>query len=407
MKKEMLRTIVLAAVSMLPAMLCAQTNPKQGFIITNQNDTVYGTIDYLSDTKCAYSCRFKPDGGAEYKTYQPNDIRAYRFSDDGVFYVTRTFDGDREQKTFFAEYLIEGGVSLFHHKEGDTNYYYFIGEDGNVVVTKDEKQDTFYRNLTDKEKADKRRAALGEVNRIFTKSDKALHELWTKDINARNLSRVTQEYNMKYCTSAGDCVSYRYDEKVSSSVSARFLVQAGIGFGSNKLKKKPSEYVKNNDVTMNTAVPEIGIGVDLAFPRFNKNLSVQARVLLSRWSMSDDYIARDSDTKPTSISLKYWDLGFQVGPAYSFLPQSKFSPVLRAGFAMETPLGIKKTNFDYLAFDSEDNPTIQAYGFYVGGGVDIAIQKHILRVTAEYQWTHSPNDEVDFGLFAIKAGFAF
>ena len=100
-------------------------------------------------------------------------------------------------------------------------------------------------------------------------------------------------------------------------------------------------------------------------------------------------------------------MGFQVGPAYSFLPQSKFSPVLRAGFAMETPLGIKKTNFDYLAFDSEDNPTIQAYGFYVGGGVDIAIQKHILRVTAEYQWTHSPNDEVDFGLFAIKAGFAF
>jgi hypothetical protein len=55
-------------------------------------------------------------------------------------------------------------------------------------------------------------------------------------------------------------------------------------------------------------------------------------------------------------------------------------------------------------FDNELNPAIQCYGFYVGAGVDIAIKKHALRLMAEYQWTHSPNKEVDITYLAIKAG---
>lgn len=409
MKKIVRKSVVLTLLVMLPTLLYAQTNPERGFIVTNQNDTVYGTIDYLSDAKCAYTCLFKPDGETEYKTFGPNDISAYRFTDNGVFYVTRTFDVDGEQKTFFAEYLIEGGVSLFHHKENKTDYYYFIGEDGKVVVAKNDYQDTFYSNQTEKEKADKRRAALGDVNQIFTKSDKTLHDLWTKEINARNLTKITQEYDMKYCTSAGDCVAFRYNEKASRSVRARFMVEAGIGFGSNKLAGNTINgsfgAISYDGITMNAAVPSIGVGVNVAFPRFNKSLSVEAMARFSRWSMSDTYELKYGENNTKDVSLKYWDLGFQVGPAYSFMPQSKISPIVRAGFAMETPLGIKKENFRYFAFDSEENPTIQAYGFYVGAGVDIAIQKHTLRLAAEYQWTHSPNKEVDISQFAIRAGF--
>jgi len=32
----------------------AQVNPQRGYVITNQNDTISGTIDYLSDAKNAY-----------------------------------------------------------------------------------------------------------------------------------------------------------------------------------------------------------------------------------------------------------------------------------------------------------------------------------------------------------------
>ena len=410
MKKEVLKYAALVLWAMLPIMLYAQVNPQQGYVITNQNDTIYGTIDYLSDTKCANECRFMTNGETTYKTYLPGEISAYRFADNGVFYVTKTFTIEGEQKTFFAEYLLQGGVSLFHHREAGVDYYFFIGEDGKVAVAKNDRSDLMpsYEKQTNSSVANKKRAALGEVSQIFAKSDKALHALWIKDINSKNLTQITHDYDMEYCTSSGDCVVFRHNEKASRSVVFKCRLQASIEQGSNKLAGQTLDagiaIYECNDVTMKTTVPQLGIGADILFPRYNKHWSVQVLALISKWSMSDEYQVHSSYNIHRDISLKYWDLGFQVGPAYSFLPESKFSPVVRGGFAMDIPLSIKKTNFDYLMFDTEHNPDIHCYGFYVGAGVDIAIQKHVLRLTAEYQWTHSLNKEVDFSHLGICAG---
>ena len=54
MKIVVLKYAALVLWAMIPTMLHAQLNPKPGFVITNQNDTIYGTIDYLSDKKCAH-----------------------------------------------------------------------------------------------------------------------------------------------------------------------------------------------------------------------------------------------------------------------------------------------------------------------------------------------------------------
>ena len=409
MKKEVLKFTVLGLLAMLPTMLHAQLNPKYGFVITNQNDTIYGTIDYLTDTKCAYQCRFKPDGETEYKVYRPGDISAYRFADNGVFYITKTFSVNGEQKTFFAEYLLQGGVSLFHHKGTEADYYFFIDEDGKVASVKNDGNTVqySYEDLTKKGRVKKKRAALGDVTKIFAKSNKALHDLWVKDINAENLTQITHDYDMAYCPESGDCVQFRYSEKASRSVIVKFRLQAGMGMGRNKLEgltlvASPPSYICNGH-TMKTAVPQLGVGADLLFPRSNNHWSIQMLALISRWSMSGEYYQRIYDDYITKIDLKYWDLGLQIGAAYSFLPESKYSPVLRGGVAAGKPFAIKKTNFNCFKFDIDDSVT-PALGFYVGAGVDIAIQKYVLRLTAEYQWTHSSNEGVDINYLALKAG---
>ena len=88
--------------------LKAQVNPQSGYVITNDNDTLRGTIDYRTDAKNARSCRFMAEGETAYKEYLPNEIKGYRLSDTGACYVTKTFPVDGEQRTFFAEYLLEG-----------------------------------------------------------------------------------------------------------------------------------------------------------------------------------------------------------------------------------------------------------------------------------------------------------
>ena len=52
----------------------AQVNPKEGFIITNQKDTIYGMIDYRTNTINAQQCVFKADDASEYVKYTPGQI---------------------------------------------------------------------------------------------------------------------------------------------------------------------------------------------------------------------------------------------------------------------------------------------------------------------------------------------
>ena len=160
----------------------AQTNPKPGFIITNENDTIYGTIDYCSDAKNAYECLFLKEGETAYRSYSPAELKGYRFTDNGIYYVTRTFHVEGTDKTFFAEFLLQGGVSLFRHKENDTDYYYMVDETGKVATVKD----TGVMAASPAEVDRAKRNTLREASQIFAKSNKAQEHLWKKAINAEN-----------------------------------------------------------------------------------------------------------------------------------------------------------------------------------------------------------------------------
>jgi len=46
----------------MPLVLAAQVNPQKGYIITNDNDTIYGTIDYLTDARNVKECLFQKKG---------------------------------------------------------------------------------------------------------------------------------------------------------------------------------------------------------------------------------------------------------------------------------------------------------------------------------------------------------
>ena len=403
MKKRLLKCTALTLLFMLPSMLYAQLNPKQGYVITNQNDTIYGTIDYLSDTKCASECHFQANGETEYKVYLPGEISAYRFADNGVFYVTKTFEIEGKPETFFAEYLLQGGVSLFHHKRAGEDYFFFIDEEGKVASIKKDIPNNTYEFISNKERNANKRTALREVSQIFANSEKALHDLWTKDFTAKNLTQITHDYDMEYCTSAGDCVTFRRNEKATHSLTAKVRFQAGIGMGCNKLEPVGNALLLN-PLTMSCIVPQVGVGLDFLFPRSSKHWSIQSLVLLSKWNMSKDYKEYDTGKYwDRTGELKYLNLEGQIGLAYSFMPDSKFSPFLRGGLAINQPLATSDKglyNFSYIYGDDTDRFSL---GFYVGAGVDIAVQKHIIRVSADFKRTNLP-DVITKYSFSLNAG---
>ena len=89
----------------------AQRDYRKGYIITNEQDTIYGWIDYRGNMRNAKICSFKKREADRATEYTPLDIAAYRFI-DSKYYVSTTIVGANEQKHVFLEYLVNGMVKL-------------------------------------------------------------------------------------------------------------------------------------------------------------------------------------------------------------------------------------------------------------------------------------------------------
>ena len=129
MKKAILFLLLLAT---MPMQTTAQVNPQKGYVITNGNDTVHGTIDYLTDARNAKECLFQRRGEDAYKSLSPADIRGYRLADDGIYYVSRMFNGavkpsgSTQDEVLFAgqtDYLLGGSLVV---RDGSINKVLFI-----------------------------------------------------------------------------------------------------------------------------------------------------------------------------------------------------------------------------------------------------------------------------------------
>ena len=381
--------------------MTAQTNPQPGYIITNENDTIKGTIDYLSDIRNMHTCHFRPEGAQDFQKYKPGEISGYRLTNNGIFYVTRTFTiGDTEQ-TIFAEYLLKGGISLYYARDAHAQYYYWVDEDGKVA-----------RMAYDGEKpgipADEnlyRKKRIVEVSQMLGKSSDAQKRLWKTDYSSTDLVDLTREYDETFCTDAGECVQFVFDAKKKYSLKVRFRIEAGVDF--NTVRNK--HYTGENWVETSCATPYFGVGADFQIPRFSKNLSLETLLTVNKKSGSEEEV--DYLQKVTAMHFEYYDMALQFGPAFKLLPQGRVSPFVRGGFALNEMFGIKTENMNHykIGHNDQDFRTRLGMGFYIGAGADIAVGTHTLRIVANYL-THNNDDMAILtksNAFTIGLGFCF
>jgi hypothetical protein len=120
----MRRILILAVFASFTFMTGKALDFKKGFVITLNNDTIYGEIANTNYYEHSIKCTFKDYKKNETITYLPNQLVGYRFL-EGKYYVSRKIMVDSVPTTLFLEYLINGKLKIyFRQGKGLINHYY-------------------------------------------------------------------------------------------------------------------------------------------------------------------------------------------------------------------------------------------------------------------------------------------
>lgn len=377
------KTNILLLLVIMSMKLTAQVNPQKGYIITNNNDTIHGTIDYLTDAQNAKICLFQKAGEGEYKSLTPADIKGYRLADDGIYYVSRLYTGGEEgghqQELLFAEFLLQGGVSLYRYYYDYYNYFGFVGSDGKEVIMRDDKLNEDLQNYNNKLQL--RRQKVQEVNAIMNKDNSIANRLWKMDLTSEDLTSMVKQYDEQHCTEQGECVLFRYDKKKTTTVKHKFYVGAGISFTSYN---SPSHDIARSNSTViseysySGIAPTFFVGTDLRFPRFSRNLQAQVELSYTPHHYKSDEVSSNGEHPEMTID----EVAARIGLNYVFSPDRRIKPFIKGGLILSWNMNMKEKNVDFKYKKDYEGPVSYGNGkldydigtkagIYLGAGVDI------------------------------------
>lgn len=404
----MKKIIIWSVLCLLPMQMSAQVNPKEGYVITNEGDTVRGTINYLKDEENAKACQFRKAGESTYKKLSPSDISGYRLADEGIYYVSRVLKTDNVEQRLFAEFLVQGGVSLYRYSYNGETYFGFADTAGKEAIVREDKLNEDLSSY--EEKLEARRGQVQQVGSVMSKDPTVAGRLWKMDLTSNALLKMVKRYDERYCTSDGDCVVFKSDTKKSRSVIPHIYVGAAASYawfrsGSQTFQTLP--VTSSPEAKYSGFVPTVMVGADMTYPRQSQHLMTQVEISFTPYSIkADEQLVADKESR-----MKCSELALRLGVGYVFSQKGSVSPFLVGGFSVRHQMSIKeenrarvvkKTTGDIPFLYDKDYKSITYLGIYASAGVNIG---H-LRLAATYDLPFSGSNDLQMKS-ALTVGVAY
>lgn len=353
----------------------AQTNPKPGYIITNDKDTIYGTIDFRTNDMNAKQCSFKANDKTDYTTYLPGEIEGYRFTDNGKFYVSRKFE---DRGLFFAEYIVKGQLSLYRYLDSWTNMYYIETEDGKIIPFKEDKKSLNRDDLGHTDDVVKKAQRLyAEVSR----SPQAREDIKPGYMTEKRLIQMVEDYHADMCTTGDECIVFQYDDEADKEPIS-FEVSAGAGYGiwNKDFMLDSYSYLDVKSSFVWTA----GLGINIDATRKVKNLLIQVSLNYTNQNTTG------SDSEGIVRDVKANSLSLHLGPLFRFGEESKPKYTVRVGWMptfywVSNEYGKIYKGYNRWDMEMRDDSQLHMMGAYAGVGYEMPMADHALAFNLEYR----------------------
>lgn len=301
----------------LSTLIYGQNNYRHAYIVTQENDTVYGYVNFRSDILNLSECLFKKNiEDIDSKAYLPSDIAGYAFIEDNKIYVSQKIKIDDSEKQVFLEYLVKGeSASLYFYEYKEMDNYSYVNRkifvvkdiygDLNVISKQDDqlvsgstiKKDVAFRN---------------ELFKILGYHADMQPILKKTEFSRQSLTNAIKKYNDMTCDSPDACVVYKASTKVYLKFNYAFYVGARMfkltEFNPALDRINPENYVLGDA----NIKPEIGAQLMLSYPRVSNSLSLvidisfsQMKQNFSHKSRPEQHYKLSATTLDVGLGLKY------------------------------------------------------------------------------------------------------
>jgi len=297
----------------------AQASFRPGYVLTNNNDTIKGFIDFRNNDKNSKKCVFRKDLKTEVQTYSPGEIKEYRIS-NGKYFVSREVVIKERKEQFFLEYMVDGITDLYYYwNEGP--HYMIEKKNGEIFELTNEEKSVI---IDGKEHLHKTHSYTGWLKVIFQDCPQIFPMIDKAPLENKSLIQITKKYH-EYVCDDDKCIIY---ENTLPFLKVKIAPFVSVGYSTFKIgsdQEFPSSYGPK-------VIPSAGFLLKINFPKWNEKFAILFgnEFQSIRFQKKDNPLLLNTPAvREASISSS--DIKTTFALKYTY-PQGKIKPSFQVGY---------------------------------------------------------------------------
>lgn len=367
--------IVFILVTSIFTQAFSQNKFKPGYIIHNNNEIENGLIKAGNKKNNFSECHFKKDINSAATSYNPYDLKGYRYN-DGDYFVSMKIDTASSDKVFL-EFAFDGIVDVFYYMDNSGDHYY-ISKNGAPLV--ELKNDTRRILATDSYHATesygsnaptlyekKSNEYIGMLKIMFKDAPETLAKTDNTAFSINSLVKLSEDYHNEVCPGQ-ECVNYS-----KKPINLRISIGPVIGINYSNLSFTPNSTVMLFENYPQSRGKFIGASIDVGDPFISNKLSLlfEPSICFYKYTGHMSYVKLTTLKMP--LMLKYT------------LAPGNIKPYLAAGLEYAGILSYDSSSERYNNFTILSKRS--HYGLTAGFGTDIKTQgKQAIILLLRYEY---------------------
>jgi hypothetical protein len=323
----------------------SQNNFQKGYIISNNNDTIFGLIKYGSNYENTYKCSFKAESNSPVINYLPGKIIAYRF-DDGKYFISKKINSS-DTSTIFLEFLFDGIVDLYDYFDKEGVHYLISKSNNTLQELKNDTRISIINGVTYKSES---KEYIGLLKTIFFESPTLIKKTESLSLNINPLIQLAEEYHREVCPN-NECIIYA-KKRIKPKISPVLIA----GYSTSDLLLRV-----DFDIMERIVLPPLGRGF-----RIGALLNIEDEFISRNLSVQTGISITESEHYTSESNLHITILNFPVQLRFS-RPIKTFEFSVLGGFNYNNLINFDYTSTLYGNFELKSNK--KQVGFI--GGMEV------------------------------------